>query len=348
MTENPQPEDLIALAKKLKAALLKKDAAAMARVANAYTSMYERIKPAIEALALKVATEGAMTQGQIVRLQQFKRLIDAIERESAAYNGFIKIELSTIARDAINQANKDNRLLVGKALSDYGVINAGFRVLDPRVIERLVAFLDPEGALYSRLDEVFGGLGDKVKETIIQGIGIGQGPRETARQISMISDEFGNMIRDTLGNALTDALRNTRTVQLWSYREASRANYVANSDIIQGWVWVSARDETTCELCWAEDGGIHSLDESLDGHYNCRCFMVPYFGEMFASPLEKTGEEAFAELSQEQQLAVLGPGKYDLYQSGNFGLKDFVTHEGNEIFGSMVESVPLKDLQPNE
>jgi hypothetical protein len=201
MTETPPPEDIIALAKKLKAALLKKDAAAMARVASAYTSMYERIKPAIEALSLKVATEGAMTAGEIIRLQQYKRLIDTINREAQAYNGFIKIELSTIARDAINQANKDNRLLVGKALSDYGIINAEFRVLDPRVIERLVGFLQPDGALYKRLDEVFGGLGDKVKETIIQGIGIGQGPRETARQISMISDGMGNMIRDTLGSA---------------------------------------------------------------------------------------------------------------------------------------------------
>jgi DNA-directed RNA polymerase beta' subunit len=320
MTETPPPEDIIALAKKLKAALLKKDAAAMARVASAYTSMYERIKPAIEALSLKVATEGAMTAGQIIRLQQYKRLLDAVEREAAAYNGFIKIELSTIARDAINQANKDNRLLVGKALSDYGIINAEFRVLDPRVIERLVGFLQPEGALYKRLDEVFGnlakkvsgkiveGIGDKVSGTLIKGIGVGQGPRETARQIKNIIGENAEKItaeiRDILGGALTDALRNTRTVQLWSYREASRANYVANSDIIQGWVWVSARDETTCDLCWAEDGGIHPLDESLDGHYNCRCFMVPYFGPEFASPLEKTGAEAFAELSKENQLAV--------------------------------------------
>jgi len=347
MTDNPQPEDILALVKKLKAQLLKKDAAAMARVANAYTSMYERVKPAIEALSLKIATQEAMTAGQIIRLQQYKRLLDTVEREAQAYNGYIKVELSSIARDAINQANKDNRLLVGKALSDAGISIAEFRVLDPRVIERLVGFLDTDGALYKRLDEVFGGLGDKVKDAIIQGIGVGQGPRETARDISRITDGMGNLIRDTLGNALTDALRNTRTVQLWSYREASRANYTANADIIQGWVWVSARDETTCELCWAEDGNVHPLDESLDGHYNCRCFMVPYFGEEYAPPVEKTGAEAFAELSEEQQLAVLGPGKYELYQSGH-GLDEFVTHGDNEIFGSMVESVPLKDFENND
>jgi hypothetical protein len=148
-------------------------------------------------------------------------------------------------------------------------------------------------------------------------------------------------IQDAFGGGLTDALRNTKTVQIYSYRESAIANY-QQSGVVDGWIWWAELDEDTCEACIAEHGSIHGLDETLDGHYNCRCAPIPYIEGLTEQP--GRGEDWFNNLSEQQQRDVMGNTKYDAYQEGKFQFGDMVRRNESDVYGQMIGVVPLKDL----
>lgn len=101
-------------------------------------------------------------------------------------------------------------------------------------------------------------------------------------------------------------------------------------------------DELTCEACVSEHGSIHGLDETLDGHYNCRCAALPYI-EGLTEP-EQTVEDWFNSLSESQQAAFMGQSKYEAYQDGKFTFSDLKQRNENEVYGQMIGVTPLKDL----
>jgi hypothetical protein len=140
---------------------------------------------------------------------------------------------------------------------------------------------------------------------------------------------------DALGMSLTDAMRTMRTVQLWSYREATRANYVANGDVVSGWVWIADLEGDPCPACIAMHGTEHTNDEVLDDHYNGRCAMVPITitNPNLAEQIG-TGSDWFAELPESKQAELLGKSGYEAYQNGA-PLSDFVHNEPNDVYGSM-------------
>ena len=105
-------------------------------------------------------------------------------------------------------------------------------------------------------------------------------------------------------------------------------------------------DGDVCEACASENGSIHDLDETLDGHYNCRCAALPYI-EGLTDP-DQTGEEWFNGLSEEQQINFMGQSKYDAYQSGSFAFSDLSKRTDNEVYGKMIGVTPLKDLLGEE
>jgi SPP1 gp7 family putative phage head morphogenesis protein len=113
----------------------------------------------------------------------------------------------------------------------------------------------------SPLDKVLQRLGadgaERVRDSLYAGIAIGNNPRETAREI-----------RKALGGNLYQYQRIARTEQLRAYRESSRATYLANADVLDGWQWMAAKQGRTCAACLAMDGTVHRLDEPLDGHPN--------------------------------------------------------------------------------
>lgn len=261
MTDNPGGQDLYRLSLDIKAALLRRDAATLNRLTRAYTMMYSRLKASIDALVLKIGDQ-PMTKGQITRLAQYNALIRDIEREVRSYGGFLQVELSQAARDNLAIASRDARVLVSSIAGGNRTIMAGWQTLNPEVTQTLLGFLDPRGKLFSWMAQGMPeGAAQRVADTIITAVGIGKNPRTVAA-----------LIRDDFGGVLTDALRTARTVQIRAYNEATRANYVANNDIVTGWIWASAADDRTCESCWAMHGTKHGLDETLDDHYQGRCY----------------------------------------------------------------------------
>lgn len=100
-------------------------------------------------------------------------------------------------------------------------------------------------------------------------------------------------------------------------------------------------------------GHVYNLETS-DGWYianniivhNCRCSAVPVFSARYAPPQTfTTGDDWFLTQSPEKQMAMLGPGRYELWQSGT-PLRDMVGFDFHPDWGGSTRLIPLEVLRP--
>lgn len=326
-----RPLDVLEAARQFRAALLARDAETLGRLALAYSGIARSLQDKIDALLLTIERD-APTPGQLAKMSRFLSLLDDTEAQLGKFANFAELEMNGAARAAIAQSVQDARRLVILAAGSDPMIVAGFNQLSPNAIEALLGFMAPDSALYRRLQFLAPATASIVRDKLIEGVGLGYGPPKLA-----------GLINDALGLGLTDALRMTRTVQLYAYREANRATFVANSDVVEGWYWYAELDTETCASCWAEHGSFHTNDETLDDHHNGRCAMIPaVIGR--DNPVDQSGEDAFNRLSPEQQQEILGPGKYDAWQAGKFEFSALSSQHADEVYGSMRSEATLADL----
>lgn len=336
MTDQPiQPTDIITTTARLRQAVLRRDAQTMKRLIDAYTAMYARVKDKIELLIKEIEIK-PLSRGQIQRLAQYRNLISAIEREVSTYGGFLTTELNQSTRVLIAQASRDARTIIGAALGNEAALTARVRTLNPEVIKTLLGFLGEDSAIFKRIAGYPGVSTERVIERILSGVGMGQNPRV-----------IGNAIRDALGGTLTDALRTARTTQIWAYREASRANYSANSDIVLDWIWYANLDNVCCSSCVAMHGTEHPLDEPLDDHDNGRCTAIP---RTILNPnfSVESGEDWFNQQDETRQREILGGGMFDAWKDGKFGLSDIPTQRPDDRFVTIRSPRSLKELTGDE
>jgi len=258
--------------------------------------------------------------------------MDAVEEQVTKYSVYLETELNMTAKDAIASASRDAKIILAELLGNEAELIARVQSLNPRIVENLVAFLDPGGELYKRIQFYGEEAASRVSDAIITHVTLGRNPRV-----------LGRFLRDRLGWTLTDALRTARTVQLYSYREASRANYIANNNIVKGWIWYAQLDGKTCASCIAKHGSFHTLDERLADHYNGRCSMLPVTITN-PNPDIRPGEDWFREQPEQLQSATLGKGKYKAWSEGQFEFSKLSKEVPDAVYQSMWVETPLKEL----
>jgi hypothetical protein len=133
-----------------------------------------------------------------------------------------------------------------------------------------------------------------------------------------------------------------RTVQLYSYRGANLATMKANDDIVTGWSWCAELDDVCCIVCVTMHGTEHTLDETMDSHYNCRCAPIPLV-KGTSNSIEQNGADWLNEQSESAQRQVLG-AKYDGWKNGDFKLTDIIGNHESDVYGNMLVEKPLKEL----
>jgi hypothetical protein len=329
MTE-PTQNEIIRIVEQYRAALARRDAAALSRLTDAYQRLYGRLKDKIDLLVVELE-KGPLTQGQLTRMARYKSLMSQIETELTDYQVILRNEISVVSSQAIANAGQDAAKLA-RILAGTSGVNVMWNRLPADAIKALLGFLSEDGPLYARIQQLAGVNAEKVAQAIIEGVGLGKGPREIA-----------GLIRDSLGGGLSDALRMTRTVQLWSYRESTRANYLNNSDVVQGWIWYADLAGDPCMACIAQHGTIHGLDEILDDHYNGRCAMIPIVPGM-DNPVEQGGEDWFSQLPEAKQRELMGPEKYIAWKGGAFDFSALAGKHNDSVYGDMTIETPLWEL----
>ena len=330
MSDQPAGTDIIELAKQFRLAVEKRDAVALTDLIETYQSMYQALQDKIELLTIKMAEHPELTRSALLRMDKFKDLLKQVEAELTKFQNYTEIQIRKRVSEEILAGIDDARKLVLAAGGDPAIV-AGWNNINPKVIQNMIGFLQEDGALYQRLAKLAPFTVDRLKQTLIDNVGLGKNPRAIAR-----------IIERELGMGLTDALRTTRTVQIYSYREASRASYIANSDVVEGWYWMSALDAESCAGCIAMHGTFHTNDETLDDHYNGMCTPIPaVIGGK--NPLQ-TGEDWFKEQPESKQREYMGDTKYEAWKEGKFEFSALSSQHDDDVYGTMRGETTLKEL----
>jgi len=327
MTTPPNP--ILQTVAQFRAALARHDAAALNRLTAAYTRLYARLQDKIN-LLVDAIEMNEPTVGELARMTRYNALIKQVESELRDYQVILRNEVGGVSESAITFAGRDTARLLRVMAGEYG-FSIQFNRLPTEAIKSLLGFLSEEGPLYARIGELAGTNAERVADKILEGVGLGQNPRAIAAAI-----------RDSLGGGLTDALRMTRTVQLWSYREATRANYLTNSDVVDGWTWWAHLAGGPCMGCISKHGSVHGLDEALDDHYNGRCTGLPIVRGII--PVEQGGEDWFNQQPEAKQRELMGQSKFDAWKDNKFSFGQLAGKHQDTVYGQMTVEAPLAVL----
>lgn len=318
------PNNLLDLFLKQQSELSKQESAVIKRLIDNYGTLYKRLFPYIRNIQLILQANPDITVRQLKRMQEYQLLIEQVEGEVTDFSAYTRIELGT-ANIAISS-------LVAKHMLDFfNTFGINSKPISIDAVSLLTNFLSPDGKLAGRIELWAPNTVKQVSNSIIDGVKLGRNPVKVAQDI-----------RKAFGVGLSDAIRTTRTAQLWSYREATRLNYLNNKNIVKGWIWLASLDDKTCMSCINMHGTVHPLTESLNDHYNGRCAMIPVLDGVDYGL--QNAEDWFNSLSEAQKIKQMGVGKYKAYSDGKFTFDKLSKLHNDVVYGDMLVETPLADL----
>ena len=331
-------------AMRFRAEIRARNDAALQRLMEAYGRIYTRLTAQLRALELDIVEQAGRPQGAaptpdwLRRQERYKALIEQTQEELNRYAGLVGTELDRLTAEAVARAQEDALRLTGLRLPALpeGVLRAVWNRLPAEAVETLLGFLAPGSPLTKKLEEFGTEAALRLGRALEESLAVGYSPRRLAETL-----------RRQAGMSLTDALRMARTTQINAYREATRASYVANQEIVPTWTWVSALDPAgTCMACVAQHGTVHPATERLNDHHNGWCVMVPNpvsyreLGlDVDGPPVEEipSGEEWFKGLTPAQQRGFMpSEAAWKAWQAGELQVRDFLGSREDEVWGEMV------------
>lgn len=330
-------------------AMRERDREAADALTRSYAEVRRRLAAQYDDLLAEIGRQrlsGAEVEHALAnRFSRVATLLRQADEELLAWSSEASATIVAEQRRAIEQAQADqaklSRITMGEPPPG---ITATFNRIPTGALSDLVGVL-ADGSPLADLLDVYGKLASgQIKDALITGLARGLHPFEIARNMRGAMD--GNAVR-----ALTVA----RTEALRAYRESSLRFFKANSDLIDGWLWWSARDETTCPVCWAMHGSRHSIDEHFGSHPNCRCTMLPVtktwkelgFGDVpnDGALTVPDGEHLFRRQPTSVQRAILGRAKYKAWQAGEIDLADVVNARNDPRWGLVRSEASLADAK---
>lgn len=293
-----------------------------------------------------------------LRLQQFEaeaqRLADAGERmtpdnpvlralladfDTALRRNAALVDAAAgdVTQAGVNAARTLTRELALPGLDDRQLAAIGLRwnQPDPEAVAALVDFASkPEWE--TELAKYQQGVAQVVNNIALRGIVEGWGPLRIAREVRRTVE----MLPAAQANTLM------RTLQLNSYRRATAAHQLANSDILTGQIRIASLDNRCCLACIALHGTRLPLGEVVQDHHNGRCTSI---SEVRGRPRTvETGEAWLEAQPEERQRAIMGHANFEAWKAGRVKLQDFVQRYEDPVFGPMVREASLRGILGNE
>lgn len=318
------------------------------RMARGWAAGLQRVELEVQSLMAKM--EAARLAGVKVSpawLYQERRLAALVDQMSDELARWAPLAEETIRRNAYAAAAsaQDQAKSLAREAASVGLpgVEASFTDLSPENMASILGHLAPGGPLRDLLGSLSLGAVQAAEDAILQGVILGKGSAWITRNLAKALD-VPRWRAETI--ARTEALR--------AYRETSRLTY-QKSNVVGTWIWTAALDRRTCPACLALHGEEFSLEENLDGHPRCRCAMVPQtlswadINPALADlpdtrPTVESGADWLKRQGPATQKAVLGPGKYALYQKGT-PLGDFVARTRSPEWGTMRRERSLLELK---
>ncbi len=327
------------VAQRQREGLLRTERQAASELVRAYGGVWQRVQDEVDRLlsARDAATANGETVGPgwLFEMDRLQRLQQQVQVELRQFAQYADPLIAQTQGQAIAAALDYSEELV-KTAAHTAKVQVNWARLPQGPLHEMIGFTADGSPLYELLNRAGPVVGERVRDGLIQGLALGQNPREIAGQL-----------RGAFGGGLTQALTVCRTEFMRSYREATRLSYGENDDVVTGWVWNAACTPRTCAMCWAMHGTTHLLTEQLDDHPNGRCAMLPLvkgIPGMSAQALPDDGISQFEKLDADTQRSILGPALFNAYQAGEVKLPDIVGRSFSKDWGSMRRVKSLSEI----
>lgn len=213
----------------------------------------------------------------------------------------------------------------------------------PAALDFATNYVD-SGAWLLKMEGWGSGYSELARETILDGIRNGWGPKYTAQELRKLCENMPYYAAENL----------TRTLQLTSYRDASAAMDNINGEFIEYKLRIAKLDDRTCLSCIAKHGTRLEKGERVDDHYRGRCteFYVVRGGPRFPETMQadstpgnrrfvpwQSGEKWFSSLPENRQKRQASftqtPGKWNAFKGG-VPLSEFVGDHQDDVFGHQI------------
>lgn len=296
------------------------------------SALYGGITPALLELAVRLSTsDDDAPLSAVVARQRAAEMAQSAAAQLAALNpdaisAVQRAQLAALARGT-QQVPEALRALLPAGTT------LGQRV-NVVAVERAAAAVLPGSPLADLFASLPAVAGANVSDVFLRGVLLGKNPRRVAADL-----------RHVLNGAEAQAETIARTEVLRAYRGAAQEGQRANADVLGGWVWISSAGGPSrgpCSICWAMHGTIHPLDEPFASHPNCRCSPAPLPRTL--PPEIQQGEAMFAALPEDQQRAILGPGRHALYRDG-VPLGDMVGRRDDPRWGPVRHQRSIREIR---
>lgn len=349
----PEKSELERALEQFRRNLLNKERRSASAMVRVYGEAWKKIKAELE--RLNTEYEAAKARGekpggnwirQFNRAQAFRV---QVERQLSSFAQYAEEKIRQEQYEAIREAEENAEALMRKTLNKLPKgVSIDWNRVPTGAIEEMVGLTQANSPLHKLLMSISVEGAKAAESALIQGLLFGKNPRAMAP-----------LIRDALGIPLSRALTIARTETLRAYRTATQQNYLANSDVLEGWVWHSACNLRTCAMCWLLHGSVHPLSEAMEDHPNGRCSMMPRtkswaeIGKMIGvdlsdlpdtRPMIELGIDLFKKLSAEEQINILGAAKWAAWKDGKFELSDLVGRKYDKVWGGMRYEKSLSEI----
>lgn len=325
-----QPEsELVRRARELQAALYRRDTATVEQLLRRYLQLERALEGRILALAEQmVADQARGIQPRIGRLYQMQRFHDLqaqLLQEFRSWDAWVVAHVEAARMDAGYQG-----ILSAESLAGLTSLSGSFNRLPAEAIRAMILNLLPETPLARLLAAAYVDAADAFASALVEGVGQGLNPRAVADQASR-----------ALGIGLDRALTIARTEQLRAYRmgELARIRELG----VTRYKRMAAHDSRVCLGCLAADGTEYAT-EDFDAHPNCRCKLVPFDPEGEV-PSWESSEAWFNAQPEAVRLHIMGPGRMELYSSGQATWGEMYRRTWSDEWGGAIVPALVRDLR---
>lgn len=192
----------------------------------------------------------------------FAPLLAEVQQALARQTTILTRAADSLQRSGIDAAAATTRRLAITGMGGVlrAQIEAAWNVPDPEALAAAVQFTGDD-AWREEIERYQQAGYDAARSTVLAGILAGQGPMEIARTLRQ-------QLRSVTGY---QANTMARTLQLVSYREATRLHQIENARLADGIIRIAALDDRTCLCCIALHGTEYPVGTRIDDHHAGRC-----------------------------------------------------------------------------
>lgn len=324
--------EVIRLLREYRLALIGRENEQIKRLAKEWLALEYSLKDEMTLLAIQINEE--KLKGSVITEQLMRRMSRYQKLDSQMKSQILEFVKDTAISDI--EAEQLQFGLMGiqsasEAIKITGALGVAFDRLPVDAVETYVGMLGDGTPLYRLLKEAYPQSLDGVIKALLEGTAKGLNPNQVAYQMSKA---MGMGLERITLIARTEQLRVNRLVSAQQYRQSGLEGVMKR---------VATKDGNVCMACLALDGEVIPLDEELDDHPRGRCTAV---FQIKSSPLiqwEKGGDW-FLRQDEDFQRSMMGNTKFEMWQDGQFELKDIAKKDFNETWGSSPREATIKEL----